>query len=78
MGDMRMPIPPNSLPMGGAPGPFGYIDTGGSAEKRDSGFIMYTPCMTASAASTSDAVQEERAVALLADAHAVTAARVGV
>jgi hypothetical protein len=29
MGDMRMPIPPNSLPMRGAPGPFSYIDMGG-------------------------------------------------
>lgn len=29
MGEMRMPIPPNSLPMRGAPGPFGYIDMGG-------------------------------------------------
>jgi hypothetical protein len=29
MGDMKMPIPPNSLPMRGAPGPFGYIDMGG-------------------------------------------------
>jgi FtsP/CotA-like multicopper oxidase with cupredoxin domain len=29
MGEMKMPIPPNSLPMRGAPGPFGYIDMGG-------------------------------------------------
>jgi FtsP/CotA-like multicopper oxidase with cupredoxin domain len=29
MGEMEMPIPPNSLPMRGAPGPFGYIDMGG-------------------------------------------------
>jgi FtsP/CotA-like multicopper oxidase with cupredoxin domain len=29
MGEMQMPIPPNSLPMRGAPGPFGYIDMGG-------------------------------------------------
>jgi hypothetical protein len=29
MGEMRMPIPENSLPMRGAPGPFGYIDMGG-------------------------------------------------
>jgi hypothetical protein len=29
MGEMRMPIPANSLPMRGAPGPFGYIDMGG-------------------------------------------------
>jgi FtsP/CotA-like multicopper oxidase with cupredoxin domain len=29
MGEMHMPIPPNSLPMRGAPGPFGYIDMGG-------------------------------------------------
>jgi len=29
MGEMRMPIPPNSRPMRGAPGPFGYIDMGG-------------------------------------------------
>jgi hypothetical protein len=29
MGDMGMPIPPNSLPMRGAAGPFGYIDMGG-------------------------------------------------
>jgi FtsP/CotA-like multicopper oxidase with cupredoxin domain len=29
MADMRMPIPPNSLPMRGAPGPFGTIDMGG-------------------------------------------------
>ena len=29
MGEMRMPTPPNSLPMRGAPGPFGYIDMGG-------------------------------------------------
>jgi hypothetical protein len=29
MGAMRMPIPPNSLPMRGAPGPFSYIDMGG-------------------------------------------------
>ncbi len=29
MGEMTMPIPPNSLPMRGAPGPFGYIDMGG-------------------------------------------------
>jgi manganese oxidase len=29
MGEMRMPVPPNSLPMRGAPGPFGYIDMGG-------------------------------------------------
>jgi manganese oxidase len=29
MGEMEMPIPKNSLPMKGAPGPFGYIDMGG-------------------------------------------------
>jgi hypothetical protein len=29
MGEMEMPIPGNSLPMRGAPGPFGYIDMGG-------------------------------------------------
>jgi FtsP/CotA-like multicopper oxidase with cupredoxin domain len=29
MGEMEMPIPDNSLPMRGAPGPFGYIDMGG-------------------------------------------------
>jgi FtsP/CotA-like multicopper oxidase with cupredoxin domain len=29
MGEMEMPIPPNSLPMRGAPGPFSYIDMGG-------------------------------------------------
>ncbi len=29
MGEMEMPIPANSLPMRGAPGPFGYIDMGG-------------------------------------------------
>lgn len=29
MGDMGMPVPPNSLPMRGAPGPFSYIDMGG-------------------------------------------------
>jgi len=29
MGQMAMPIPPNSLPMRGAPGPFSYIDMGG-------------------------------------------------
>ena len=29
MGEMDMPIPENSLPMRGAPGPFGYIDMGG-------------------------------------------------
>jgi manganese oxidase len=29
MGEMAMAIPPNSLPMRGAPGPFGYIDMGG-------------------------------------------------
>jgi len=29
MGEMEMPIPPNSLPMRGAKGPFGYIDMGG-------------------------------------------------
>jgi FtsP/CotA-like multicopper oxidase with cupredoxin domain len=29
MGEMGMPVPPNSLPMRGAPGPFGYIDMGG-------------------------------------------------
>lgn len=29
MGDMEMPIPPNSLPMRGGPGPFGTIDMGG-------------------------------------------------
>ncbi len=29
MGQMKMPIPPNSTPMRGAPGPFGYIDMGG-------------------------------------------------
>ncbi len=29
MGEMQMPIPPNSLPMRGATGPFGYIDMGG-------------------------------------------------
>jgi manganese oxidase len=29
MAEMKMPIPPNSLPMRGAPGPFGYIDMGG-------------------------------------------------
>ena len=29
MAAMKMPIPPNSLPMRGAPGPFGYIDMGG-------------------------------------------------
>lgn len=29
MGEMKMPIPNNSLPMRGAPGPFGYIDMGG-------------------------------------------------
>jgi hypothetical protein len=29
MGEMKMPVPGNSLPMRGAPGPFGYIDMGG-------------------------------------------------
>jgi hypothetical protein len=29
MGEMIMPIPKNSLPMRGGPGPFGYIDMGG-------------------------------------------------
>ncbi len=29
MGEMEMPIPPNSLPMRGAMGPFSYIDMGG-------------------------------------------------
>src|SRR5690606_12023636 len=29
MGEMEMPVPPNSLPMRGAPGPLGYIDMGG-------------------------------------------------
>jgi hypothetical protein len=29
MASMNMPIPENSLPMRGAPGPFGYIDMGG-------------------------------------------------
>jgi hypothetical protein len=29
MGEMGMPIPGNSLPMRGTPGPFGYIDMGG-------------------------------------------------
>ena len=29
MGDMKMPMPPNSLPMRGTPGPFGSIDMGG-------------------------------------------------
>jgi manganese oxidase len=29
MHDMNMPIPPNSLPMRGGPGPFGTIDMGG-------------------------------------------------
>jgi FtsP/CotA-like multicopper oxidase with cupredoxin domain len=29
MGEMEMPIPPNSAPMRGAPGPFSYIDMGG-------------------------------------------------
>lgn len=29
MGEMQMPIPDNSLPMRGGPGPFGYIDMGG-------------------------------------------------
>jgi FtsP/CotA-like multicopper oxidase with cupredoxin domain len=29
MGEMGMAVPPNSLPMRGAPGPFGYIDMGG-------------------------------------------------
>jgi FtsP/CotA-like multicopper oxidase with cupredoxin domain len=29
MGEMQMPIPGNSRPMRGAPGPFGYIDMGG-------------------------------------------------
>jgi hypothetical protein len=29
MGEMGMPIPPNSAPMKGGAGPFGYIDMGG-------------------------------------------------
>jgi FtsP/CotA-like multicopper oxidase with cupredoxin domain len=29
MGEMEMKMPPNSLPMKGGPGPFGYIDMGG-------------------------------------------------
>jgi hypothetical protein len=29
MGEMGMRVPPNSIPMVGAPGPFGYIDMGG-------------------------------------------------
>lgn len=29
MGEMDMPIPPNSLPMRGGPGPFSYVDMGG-------------------------------------------------
>ena len=29
MGEMRMPVPPNSIPMLGAPGKHGYIDMGG-------------------------------------------------
>jgi hypothetical protein len=29
MGEMPMPVPPNSLPMRGTQGPFSYIDMGG-------------------------------------------------
>jgi hypothetical protein len=29
MGEMGMPVPKNSIPMAGAPGPFGYITMGG-------------------------------------------------
>jgi hypothetical protein len=29
MGEMGMPVPKNSIPMGGAPGPFDYIGMGG-------------------------------------------------
>jgi len=29
MGEMGMPVPKNSIPMGGAPGPYGYIAMGG-------------------------------------------------
>ncbi len=29
MGQMDMPMPPNSIPMRGGPGPFSYIDMGG-------------------------------------------------
>jgi hypothetical protein len=29
MGEMKMPVPENSLPMRGAYGPFSYIDMGG-------------------------------------------------
>jgi FtsP/CotA-like multicopper oxidase with cupredoxin domain len=29
MGEMQMPVPRNSIPMRGGPGPFGYIDMGG-------------------------------------------------
>jgi hypothetical protein len=53
MGEMNMPIPPNSLPMRGAPGPFGYIDMGGMftmlkvrdhpSEADLTGFYQYPP-----------------------------------
>jgi FtsP/CotA-like multicopper oxidase with cupredoxin domain len=61
MGEMKMPIPANSLPMRGAPGPFGYIDMGGMftllkvrdnpADPEAQGFYKYP---TGSVASLAD------------------------
>jgi manganese oxidase len=60
MGAMGMPTPPNSVPMKGAPGPFGYIDMGGmftiikirdKLPKGDPGWYQHPPGTVAVAAT---------------------------
>lgn len=63
MGDMEMPIPPNSLPMRGGPGPFGSIDMGGmftilkvreDADTADPAGFYPVPAGTGTRAATSE------------------------
>lgn len=65
MGDMGMPMPPNSLPMAGGPGPYGYITMGGMfnilkvrdtlpADGSDPGWYQSPPGEVASLASSAD------------------------
>lgn len=64
MGEMTMPVPRNSIPMRGGPGPFGYIGMGGLftvlkvrehvTSSDDPGWYQHPPGTVAQAASTAE------------------------
>jgi hypothetical protein len=69
MGEMGMPVPPNSIPMVGAKGPFGYITMGGmftllkvreklDDPKRDPGYYQH-PAGTVAQAATAAELQRD-------------------